>query len=317
MKFDSKMKPDARFWRNPQNMVADTGCLPWQKRVARSVPGFWEYAKAHRASIESALEQNLPLAHRHVGSRFNGAVRYAVFPGGKRLRPILTMLGAELFGLSGADVINAAVAVEYVHTSSLILDDMPAMDDASERRGRPPLHKAFGEDIATLVAIGLLNSSYRLATLDANGNRSASLRAVFEIVDCVGPAGMVGGQTADLALAHPDPFEDTPAGLGAAQSLKTSALIRLALRLGAIYSGADEDSLSALTCFAKLLGEAYQIRDDITDVREDSFRLKSHPQPSNAELLQTIAKARNLLEANFPESSARHCLSELVNYIAA
>ncbi len=278
--------------------------------------GFWQYAAANRGVIEDALKSNLPLAPSQIDTRFNEAIHYAVFSGGKRLRPVLTMLGAELFGVSGRKVVHAAVGVEFVHTSSLIFDDMPAMDDAVERRGKPPLHVEFGEDLATLVAIGLLNSSYRLVTLDANGNRAASLGAVLEIVDCVGPAGMVGGQSADLAVNAAECRRCAVNRLGDTSNLKTSALVRLALRLGAIHAGADDDSLSVLTRFAECVGNAYQISDDLIDVDEDAAVSSVHVPPSPADLEAAISEARTLLVENFEDRPARHCLSELLDYIA-
>lgn len=277
---------------------------------------FWEYAAANHDSIEAALERNLPLAPDRIETRFNEAVRYAVFSGGKRLRPVLTMLAAELFGMPGSHVINAAAGVEYVHTSSLIFDDMPAMDDAIERRGKDPLHKEFGEDLATLVAIGLLNSSYRLVTLDGNGDRAAKLGAVLEIVDCVGPRGMVGGQSADLAVNAAACRQCAVKRLGDASNLKTSALVRLALRLGAIHAGADESSLEALTRFAESVGNAYQISDDLIDIDEDASASGDHVPPSPANLEAAIIQARTLLNENFEDRPARHCLSELLDYIA-
>ena len=277
---------------------------------------FWDYAASCRSQIEAALEENLPLAPGPIGLRFNEAVRCAVFPGGKRLRPVLTMLGAELFGLPGSEVLNAAVGVEYVHTSSLIFDDLPAMDNAGERRGKPPLHKQFGEDIATLVAITLLNASYRMVTLDGEGDHQTSVTAVWEIVDCVGPAGMVGGQALDLTGGCATGRSYSPRTVSSVKNLKTSALVRLALRLGAMYAGADEDALAALTRFAECFGNAYQLSDDLTDIEEDAAAPHHHEPPSHATLLAAVADARSTLRANFPDSPARRRLLELVDYIA-
>jgi geranylgeranyl diphosphate synthase type II len=285
---------------------------------------FFRFAAELRPAIENALESNLPTAPSAVESKFNDAVRYAVFPGGKRLRPVLTMLGAELFGGRPENVLNAAAAVEYIHTSSLIFDDLPCMDDSPERRGRLSLHEKFGEGLSTLVAIGFLNQSYQLVTLDANGNRERSVRAVLEIVDSVGPAGMVGGQSVDLKIATENECKlCSRSRLSSVLNLKTSALIKLALRLGAILSGANGDGrVDVLTRFAESLGQAYQISDDIIDLREDA---RIFGEPGNGDhlanamrlLAEESARAKGILTDNFPASPARECLIELVDYVAS
>ena len=122
----------------------------------------WQYIEKHRAQIEKSLREHLPLAPPKIETRFNEAVEYALFSGGKRLRPVLTLLGAELFGGKPELMMPAAVAGEFIHTSSLIFDDLPCMDNAPERRGKTSLHEKFGEGLAVLVAIGFLNASYGL-----------------------------------------------------------------------------------------------------------------------------------------------------------
>jgi geranylgeranyl diphosphate synthase type II len=285
--------------------------------------GFWHFAASSRPSIETAIESNLPIAPAMVESEFNDAVRYAVFPGGKRLRPVLTMIGAELFGGRPESVLNAATAVEYIHTSSLIFDDLPCMDDSPERRGKLSLHEKFGEGLSTLVAIGFLNQSYQLVTLDADGNRERSVRAVLEIVDSVGPGGMVGGQSVDLRIATEDECKlCARSRMSNVLNLKTSALIKLALRLGAILSGANGDGrIDVLSRFAESLGHAYQISDDIIDLREDARIFgeptgTDHIENSIRALATETENAKSILSDNFPASAARECLIELVDYVA-
>src|SRR6201999_960594 len=120
----------------------------------------------------------------------------------KRLRPILTILGAELVGGKAESVLPASVAVEFVHTSSLIFDDLPCMDNANKRRGKTSLHEKFGEGLAILVALGFLNASYGLVFVNHHGLPERAMQAHAEIVECVGAAGMIGGQAVDLALAQ-------------------------------------------------------------------------------------------------------------------
>ncbi|MBK8464563.1 MAG: polyprenyl synthetase family protein [Chloracidobacterium sp.] len=284
--------------------------------------GLWRFVEKHRPVIDSCLEKNLPLAPALIDTKFNEAVRYAAFPGGKRLRPVLTLLSAELFGGKAKNFLNAATAVEFIHTSSLIFDDMPAMDDSAERRGKSSLHEKFGNGLSTLVAIGFLNQAYKLAMLDAGGERRRSADAVLEIVDCVGPAGMIGGQSVDLKLREVVECNICSANIaGGVLNLKTSSLIRLALRLGAILSGAREEQLETLSLFAESLGQAYQISDDIIDLSQDtapngkafSVNITDSPEQS---LSAAARLAKTILTDNFAASEARDHLCELVEYVA-
>lgn len=260
----------------------------------------------HRPAVGAALEAHLPIAPSFVNGLFNAAVRQSVFPGGKRLRPILTLIGAELCGGRAGDVMHSAVAVEFVHTSSLIFDDLPCMDDSPERRGNAALHAEYGEAMAVLVAISFLNSAYRLVTLDYEGRPAAAMLAIDELVDCIGPAGMIGGQALDLTSP------DSPTSV---INLKTSSLIRVALRLGAINAGASADELTALSRFAELLGDAYQMSDDLIDAVQDGVTNGSLAKLSR-DLSETSAKARLVLTDNFAPCEARECLSGLVDYVA-
>lgn len=282
----------------------------------------WRYVERHKPSIESALRDNLPLAPDVVETQFNEAVEYSAFPGGKRLRPVLTLLGAELFGGQATDVLHAAIAVEFIHTSSLIFDDLPAMDDSHERRGKLTLHKKYGEGLSTLVAIGFLNQAYALVTRDARGDRRRSADAVLEIVECIGPAGMIGGQSVDLKLREIVECKICSARIaGGVLNLKTSSLIRLALRLGGILTGAAEKDLDNLSLFAENLGQAYQISDDIIDASEDfSTNETSHSVDldgsRNDKLTAAITRAKDILKDSFSPCEARDHLTELVDYVA-
>jgi len=205
--------------------------------------------------IEAALEQSLPLSARHGVERLNEALRAAVFPGGKRWRPILTLLGTMAGGGSAQSALPIACAIEFLHTSSLILDDLPAMDDAQLRRGRAALHLIYGEDLALLTALALLNQAYAL--LASAGPSSL----IAEAARCIGTDGMIGGQAADL---------DIRASRGnshalASRQLKTTALARLTISAGAIASGADEQDVAALARYGECIGAAYQICDDLLD----------------------------------------------------
>src|SRR5215813_343561 len=221
------------------------------------------YVNQRRCLIEAALEECLPLSSQPHARPLNEALRYAVFPGGKRWRPVLTLLGAELVGVSARNAMLAACAMEFLHTSSIIFDDLPAMDDADVRRGIPALHRVFGEGLALLAALALLNESYGLLAraADGNGRCETSTRLIIEAAKCVGGNGMIGGQAVDLSLRG--------AGQGAdalhSRNLKTMALMRLTMRAGAVACGTGEDDATALGNFGESLGMAYQICDDLMD----------------------------------------------------
>jgi geranylgeranyl diphosphate synthase type II len=284
----------------------------------------WQYVERTKPQIEDALQKFLPLAPAEIETEFNQALEYALFPGGKRLRPVLTLLGAELIGGRAETALPAAIAVEYIHTSSLIFDDLPSMDDASERRGKKSLHVHFGEGLSLLVAVAFLNASYGLVFVNHASMPERAIAAHSEIVECVGAGGMVGGQSLDLALAKGKGAKDAKNYADeSVRNLKTSALMRLALRLGAILAGADYLELNALSRFAELLGDAYQLSDDLLDIEEDgalfnqkTFALASDADSSQRQLRILIEEAKRVLIENFPPSEARSCLVQLTDYLA-
>ena len=145
---------------------------------------FAKFVASERDSVEAALRRSLPLSTLARAGRLNGALEYAVFPGGKRLRPALSLLAARLAGAAPKQGLKVACAVEFLHTSSLILDDLPSMDDAAVRRRRPALHLVYGEGVAVLAAVALLNQSYALLSeaahyvLDATGAACAQAPAL-------------------------------------------------------------------------------------------------------------------------------------------
>ncbi len=281
----------------------------------------WGYVDVVRSEIDRALMNHLPLIPVDVGSSFNDALRYSLFPGGKRLRPVLTLLGAELIGGRGSEAMTAAVAVEYVHTSSLIFDDLPCMDNATQRRGLDALHRRYGEGLAVLVALALLNTSYGLVLNNRNATPQQRMQAHQELVVCIGTNGMVTGQTIDLtAVTECDGFD-------AVRNLKTSALMRLALKLGAILSNADARQLTALSQFAELLGQAYQISDDLLDVAEDAATADGDSRPATfaaergardakLRLVRMAAQAKDVLASEFSRSRAARLLGEIIDYIS-
>ncbi len=225
--------------------------------------GLADFINGRHCEVDAALRAALPVSSLPAARRLNEALDYAVFPGGKRLRPVLALLAADLAGLPRAQGLTVACAVEFLHSSSLILDDLPAMDDADLRRNRRALHLVFGEGVAVLAAVALLNQSYALLAQAAHtcAQPGAVALVVAEAARCVGANGMVGGQIIDLELRAGDTDHDALAK----RDLKTVALMRLMMTAGALACGADEADTRALAEFGECFGRAYQVCDDLLD----------------------------------------------------
>lgn len=201
------------------------------------------------------------------------AMRYATLGGGKRLRPFLVAETAAMFGITGPGVWRTAAALEMVHCYSLVHDDLPAMDNDDLRRGRPTVHKAYDEAIAILVGDSLLTLAFDTLA-DPATHPSAEIRAalVLGLARASGIGGMAGGQGLDLAAEH----SSTPLALDAIsqlQAMKTGALIAFAVEAGALLGGAGEAVTATLNAYARAIGCAFQIADDILDAEGDSTRL--------------------------------------------
>jgi geranylgeranyl diphosphate synthase type II len=195
------------------------------------------------------------------GTKVQQAMAYTLLAPSKRVRPVLTLLCAELCGGRSAQALPAAAAIEMVHAASLILDDLPSMDDAPLRRGRPSNHKAFGEAIAILAAFALLNDAY--GTIARAYEPALASRVTALVADSVGVNGLVGGQADDLlATDQQIDFEM----LERIHRGKTGALFVAAATAGALTAGARPDAVTALAAYAKNLGLAFQIVDDLLDV---------------------------------------------------
>ena len=284
-----------------------------------NITALWAYVAQVRPAVESALAQYRPVAPARIPSQFNDAVHYALFPGGKRLRPVLTLLGAELVGGTSREALAAAAAVEFIHTSSLIFDDLPCMDDAAERRGRAALHHIYGEGLAILVAVAFLNTAYGLVLKSPPEAQTRAVAAHQELVECIGAAGMVAGQSVDLATQSALAPEDV-------RNLKTSALMRLALRVGAIRAGGTNEQLAALSQYAAHIGDAYQISDDVLDLVEDAAtadgfaRAVTHAHAHGAaaarqRVAELVSDAKNTLHTAFGTTPPAQLLCALADYI--
>ncbi len=221
--------------------------------------------------VEMRLPELLPAADKRPET-VHRAMRYALTSPGKRLRPILTLVVADLFG-SGSDrsdrsarVLDIACGIEMVHACSLILDDLPAMDDAAIRRGRATVHREFGEAVALLAALALLNRAYELVAEAAHHlplKRYTAEDMVHHLAAAIGSHGLIGGQALDLA-SRPDELDLER--LEYIHSHKTGALFMAAGELGAMAADAKRRELELISRFAKNLGLAFQISDDLLDV---------------------------------------------------
>ena len=229
---------------------------------------FKKYLENKKNIIDKALDEYLP-PEENSPSIIHKAIRYSVFGGGKRIRPILTLATAELFGKDTESVIKTACGIELIHTFSLIHDDLPSIDNDDFRRGKPSNHKVFGEAIAILAGDALLVSGFDLITKNMEVKeikKQSILKVIKETSFYIGTENMLGGQVEDITLNDKD---ITKADLINLYMKKTAALICLSIRGGAILSGAKQRQLKALTKYGKNIGLAFQIIDDMLDVMQD------------------------------------------------
>jgi len=241
--------------------------------------------------VSAYMAERIPLIDAGIDVRFGaasgfpdalqGAMRHLLFPGGKRLRPIFALAAAEAVGGTAKDALPIAVAVELVHTYSLIHDDLPCMDDDTTRRGRPTVHVAYDEATAVLAGDALLTEAF--AVLAEAGSNSGDAEAALLTVRCLaraaGAAGLVGGQADDLLFssegaaarsAAATPLEGTDYGrLAFIHARKTASLFQAAIVGGAALGGASEAERECLDAFAKDVGIAFQIADDLLDAEKE------------------------------------------------
>lgn len=224
------------------------------------------------ANDQRLVENSLP---SFLPSALNGqdevvdAMKYSLTNGGKRLRPVLTLEFCKACGGDRNDAIEAACAVEFIHTYSLIHDDLPCMDNDDYRRGKPSCHKEFSEDIALLAGDGLLTHAFQIIS-DSDMSDSAKAKAVSLLAENAGVGGMLGGQVLDLKYEIGNP---TVKELLTVHKMKTGALIAAACIMGCIAAGADSAKIAAASRFAYYIGIAFQIKDDILDVVGSSDKL--------------------------------------------
>lgn len=230
------------------------------------------YLGIRKAMVDKELDKCLPQAGGPTNDLIK-AMRYSLFAGGKRLRPILCMAGAEAVGGNEEQVLPVACALEFIQTYSLIHDDLPLMDDDDLRRGKPTCHKVFGDALALLAGDALLTEAFTILSNIAISEHipaGALLRVVGIISRASGYAGMVGGQVADIQS------QGTTVDLSFVQfihSHKTAALIEGSVAAGAVLGGGNEEEINALSDYGRKIGLAFQISDDILDIESTSETL--------------------------------------------
>lgn len=234
------------------------------------------------------------------------AMKYSLYAGGKRLRPVLMMAAYDLLGKDVKEVLPYAAAIEMIHTYSLIHDDLPAMDNDDYRRGKLTNHKVFGEGIAILAGDGLLNYAYELMLRDALSKVDSErfIKATYELATASGINGMIGGQTVDLESENKTISADL---LEYIHLNKTAAIITASLKAGAIIGGGQEEDYCRMEAIGTSLGLAFQIQDDILDIVGDQAKLgkrigsdeEKHKStyPSLHGLESSYSKVRELTEA--------------------
>lgn len=286
-----------------------------------------DFFESDRREVDAALERLLPPADAPPAA-IHQAMRYSAFAGGKRLRPILCLEAARVFAADVSAALPVACAVEFIHTYSLIHDDLPALDNDDLRRGRPTCHKQFGEAMAILAGDALLTRAFEtLAAADIEPCRRVGIIRV--IATAAGTLnGMVGGQVADLE-AEGRPIE--PAMLEYIHRSKTAALIRASVVSGAMAGGAADADVERMRRFGESIGLAFQVVDDILDVEESSATLgktagkdqsqKKATYPALYGLKKSRETARRLVAdaheelAPYGERAAR--LRELADFLVA
>ncbi len=224
------------------------------------------YLAARAKEVDAALDRHLP-KKTAAPVTIHAAMRYTVFAGGKRLRPILCLAAAEACGGKTENALLPACAVEVLHTYSLVHDDLPCMDDDDLRRGRPTCHKVYGEGMAVLTGDALLTEAFHFLAQTPATKRYSAKDYVSELALTGGSRHLIGGQVLDL---EGEGQKATKARLVKIHEAKTAALLMSSLRLGAMTANATSKQLEALTVFGHALGHAFQVIDDILDVTQST-----------------------------------------------
>ncbi len=272
------------------------------------LPPFFE---EDRLVVDAALERLLP-AQTAPPSSVHTAMRYSVFAGGKRIRPILCLETARIFTSDVTPALHPACALEFIHTYSLIHDDLPALDNDDLRRGKPTCHKKFGEALAILAGDALLTLAFQTisATLAPSERCVSILREVASAAGTIN--GMVGGQVADVEA---EGKRVDPQTLEYIHRSKTAALIRASITAGALCAGAGPEDVARLRRFGETIGWAFQVTDDILDVEESSAALGKTAGKDMAQQKATYPSVFGLERSHeIAKDLATKAIAELIPY---
>jgi geranylgeranyl diphosphate synthase type II len=228
------------------------------------------YLKQRVAEVDAALDELLPAADT-VPPVIHEAMRYSIFSGGKRLRPVLCLAACEVCGGDVNDARDAAVALECLHTYTLIHDDLPAMDNDDLRRGRATSHKVFGEAMAILAGDALLTFAFDVLARSPAGGDSNPCSLVSELASAAGSQGVIGGQVMDMLSE--DAADVDADVLRYIHEHKTARLIEASCRMGCMAAGGSDGELQALSEYGRCIGLAFQLVDDVLDVTSDEKTL--------------------------------------------
>jgi len=274
------------------------------------------YLQEAAALVDDALDCTLPDEDR-LPQSLHKAMRYSIFAGGKRIRPVLMIAACEAVGGHRNSVVPAACAMEMIHTYSLIHDDLPAMDDDDFRRGQPTNHKVFGEANAILAGDALLTEAFVLLSSDDTGSMidpDVRRRVIQIIARAAGCAGMVGGQVVDMESEGKE--IDLPT-LEYIHIHKTGALIKASIEVGALLGGADDEQLANLSRYGELAGLAFQIADDILDVTADQEELGKDVGSDEARGKATYVSLLGLRQARERAEELRDLAMETLSALGA
>ncbi len=287
--------------------------------------------KTKKSLVEAYLDRWVP-SEDTPPARLHKAMRYSLFAGGKRIRPVLALVAAEVVGGEEMMAMPVACGIEMIHTYSLIHDDLPAMDDDDFRRGRPTCHRVFGEALAILAGDALLTHAFRvmgdLSLYPPGVDPSLALDAVKEVALAAGPLGMVGGQVVDLEMEGRGEEKGAEEALEWIHIHKTARMIEVSLKVGALVAGNREEA-DLLEAYGRRIGLAFQVVDDILGCRGDSEKLGKPvgrddergklTYPALYGIEASVGKARALVEEALeilaPLGDRAWFLRELAHYV--
>lgn len=286
------------------------------------------YLHRRRKRVDAALKKVIEGSEKPP-ARLVRAMRYGLFSGGKRIRPILALASGEALGAHIARILPFACALEMIHSYSLVHDDLPAMDDDDLRRGKPTNHIVFGEAMAILAGDGLLTEAFRVmsqAALKPGQEKTAALQAILEVARGAGMVGMVGGQVADV---ESEKLKPTRKRVQYIHTRKTGALLRASIRIGALIGGASKKQYLQLDNFGASIGLVFQVTDDILDVEGGTLKtgkrvgrdadMNKATYPAAMGMEKTKAYARDLLgealSALRPFDSKADPLREIARFV--